>query len=148
MQATRLTCLVAVLLMGVGCAPKSFVRSAPGWKAIELHDGLKGKYDEAWQKTVDTVAREWDIELLDKDSGYLRTAWLHGISGGNYQRYRGRLTIKFPEIKDPTTVEVRTQAQWLVNINRLVWINGFDTSHQRDVYTALGGRLGRTVPTD
>lgn len=136
------------MLVLVGCAPKTFLRTAPGWKVIELHDGVKSSYDDAWQKTVDTVAKSWDIEMMDKDSGYLRTAWLHGISGGNYARYRGRLTVKFPEVKNPSTVEVRTQAQWLENRQYAVWVNGFDTSFQRDVYSALAGRLGRTVPSD
>ena len=148
-QMKRLTTVVLVVLAS-GCAatPKSFVRSAPGWKTVELHDALKNNYDDAWQKSVDTVAKSWDIEILDKGSGYLRTAWQYGISGGNYQCYRGRLTVKFPEIKNPDKVEVRTQAQWLQNRQSLVWVEGFDTVFERDVYTALAGRVGRTVPTD
>jgi len=130
-----------------GCAPRSFVRSAPGWKVIELRDGLKNNYDDAWQRTVDTIARNWDIEILDKDSGYLRTAWLHGIVGASYERYRGRLTIKYPEVKSPDKMEVKTDAQWLAT-RPLGWIGGFDSTFQRDVYSALSGRLGRTVPAE
>lgn len=130
-----------------GCAPRSFVRSAPGWKVIELRDGLKNNYDDAWQRTVDTIARNWDIEILDKDSGYLRTAWLHGIVGASYERYRGRLTIKYPEVKNPDKMEVKTDAQWLAK-RPLGWISGFDSTFQRDVYSALSGRLGRTVPAE
>ena len=141
--------LVAVVALGtLGCAPRTFMRQAPGWKAIELHEGLRGDYDAAWQKTVDTITKSWDIEMLDKDSGYIRTAWLHGISGGDYVRYRGRLTVKYPEIQDPRMLEVRTQAQWLENPGRGVWITGVDTMYERDVYTALAGRLGRTVPSE
>lgn len=141
---------MAALLVAPGCAltPKTFVRSAPGWKTVEVHDALKSNYDDVWQKTVDTIARSWDIEILDKGSGYLRTAWQYGISGANYQCYRGRLTIKFPDIKNPDKLEVRTNAQWLQNRQQLVWIDGFDTVFERDVYTALAGRVGRTVPTD
>lgn len=131
----------------VGCAPKTFVKSSPGWKVIELREGLSDKYDEAWQTTVDTVARDWDIEIIDKDSGYLRTAWLHGISGGSYERYRGRITVKYPKVVAPEKVEVKTEAQWLED-RPLGWVSGFDTSFERDVFTALSGRLGRTVPKD
>ena len=130
-----------------GCAPRSFVRSTPGWKVIELRDGLNNNYDDAWQRTVDTIARNWDIEILDKDSGYLRTAWLHGIVGASYERYRGRLTVKYPDVKGPSKVEVKTDAQWLAT-RPLGWISGFDSTFQRDVYSALAGRLGRTVPAD
>jgi hypothetical protein len=139
---------LAVSLLGCQSTPKSFVRSSPGWKTIELHDALLRDYDTAWQKTVDTVARTWDIEILDKSSGYLRTAWTYGISGARYERYRGRITVKFPEVKEPEKLELRTQAQWLRNPNSVVWVNGFDSNLERDVFTALAGRLGRTVPTD
>ncbi|MCH9002520.1 MAG: hypothetical protein IIC02_08085 [Planctomycetes bacterium] len=140
--------LVSVLfLLTTGCAPRTFVRSAPGWKVIEFREGLVNNYDEAWQKTVDTIARNWDIEVLDKDSGYLRTAWLHGIVGASYERYRGRLTIKYPRVKNADKLEVKTDAQWLAT-QPLGWVSGFDSTFQRDVYSALSGRLGRTVPAE
>ena len=138
------------VLFTTGCAPSTFVRSAPGWKTIEFRPGLVNNYDEAWQKTVDTIARTWDIEILDKDSGYLRTAWLYGISGGPMVRYRGRITVKYPEIKMPEKVEVKTSAEWWQsgNVYAQRWVKGFDSSFQRDVFTELAGRLGRTVPSD
>jgi hypothetical protein len=138
-----------MLFMSVGCAPSTFIKGRPGgWKTIELNENLVGNYASAWQKTVDTVARDYDIELLDKDSGYLRTAWMYGISGGIYHRYRGRLTIKYPEITNPGKVEVKTDAQWLSEQTYGIWQRGWDSSFDRDVFTALSGRLGRTVSPD
>lgn len=144
--ALRLVCPCLGLVLLVGCAPRTFVRSAPGWKTIELNSSLANNYDEAWQKTVDTIARSWDIEILDKNSGYLRTAWVYGISGGPQHRYRGRITVKYPEVKNPSKTEVKTAAEWWSSRDR--WDQGFDSAFQRDVYTELAGRLGRTVPTD
>jgi hypothetical protein len=140
--------LCGVCLLALGCAPRSFVRSAPGWKVIELRSGLANNYEDAWQTSVDTVARNWDIEILDKDSGYLRTSWVYGISGGIYYRYRGRLTIKFPDVKGAAKVDVKTDAEWLEDPGYGVWLKGFDSSFQRDVFGELSGRLGRTVPSD
>ncbi|MCK4814589.1 hypothetical protein KA005_02370 [bacterium] len=137
--------LVAVVFLG-GCAPNSFVRSSPGWKVIELRDDLKGDYAKTWQITVDSIARNWDIEIMDKDSGYLRTAWAYGISGGAYNRYRGRLTIKYPNGPTSDKLELKTDAQWAENVYYGWWINGYDTNFNRDVYGTLSGRLGRTVP--
>jgi hypothetical protein len=137
-----------VLLPISGCAPPTFVKSAPGWKTIELNEDLMGNYDKAWQKTVDTIAREYDIEMLDKESGYLRTAWLYGVSGGIYNRYRGRLTVKYPSVVNPSKVDVKTSAQWLEDVGYLRWTSGWDRDFQRDVYTNLAGRLGRGVPTE
>ena len=146
-KAVTVLSTASVSMFGIGCAPRSFVRTAPGWKVIEPRDGLKSNYDDAWQRTVDTVARNWDIEILDKDSGYLRTAWLHGIVGASYERYRGRITVKYPGVKTPNKVEVKTEAQWLER-RPLGWVTGFDSSFQRDVFTPLSGRLGRTVPAE
>ena len=137
------------LLLAAGCAPSTFVKGhSAGWKTIELNDSLMGNYDLSWQKTVDTIARDYDIEMMDKQSGYLRTAWLHGVSGGIYNRYRGRITIKFPEVKEPKKVEVKTDAQWLVKPAYGVWERGWDRSFSREVFTTLSGRLGRTVAAD
>ena len=109
---------------------------------MELRDGLP--YDIAWAQAVDVVSQEYDIELMSKESGYLRTNWKYGISGGNLRRYRGRITVKFPPPK--TQVKVKTEAQWINSVNGMVIFEGYDTRMNRDVYSALGGVLGRTVP--
>ena len=142
---------LAGLLFSVGCAPTTFVQQQSGWKSIELREGLIKNYDAAWQTVVDTIARDYDIELVDKSSGYLRTAWTYGISGGNSQRYRGRLTVKFSDVKTPDKVEIKTDAAWLSSggpFSYPGWVPGYDTAFQRDIFTALSGRLGRTVPKD
>ncbi len=146
-----LVMLVCICVLSVGgCAPATFQKGASsGWKSIALREELTTDYDATWQKTVDTIAREWDIEIMDKDSGYLRTSWQYGISGVSgalINRYAGRLTIKFPDVKPPVDkVDLKTDARWLKDN---VWVMGFDTTFQRDVFGALSGRLGRTAPTD
>ncbi len=142
---------LAGLLSSVGCAPSTFVQQPSGWKSIELREGLAKNFDASWQTVVDTIARDYDIELVDKNSGYLRTAWTYGISGSSSQRYRGRLTVKFSDVKAPEKVEIKTDAAWFSTNNPFGyagWIPGYDTAFQRDVFTALSGRLGRTVPKD
>lgn len=142
-----LTCSVMALVI-VGCAPSTFVKTTAGWKTIEFNENIQGDFDAAWQKCVDTIARDYDLEMLDKNSGYLRTAWIYGISGGVYNRYRGRITVKFAELEAPNQVDVKTEAQWLSNEPSGIWLPGWDKTFQRDVYTALSGRLGRTVAPD
>ena len=69
-----IVCLVilASLLLAGGCAPASFVKGhSAGWKTIELNESLMHNYDTSWQKTVDTIARDYDIEMMDKDSSLL-----------------------------------------------------------------------------
>ena len=151
MKKTVFGCIlmVSVLCICSGCAPSTFVKNQlPGWKVVELNDSLAGQYNDAWMKTVDTIARDYDIEMLDKDSGYLRTVWAYGISGGTYNRYRARITVKYPEVKVPVKIELKTEAQWLDSQSNNRWVRGFDRNFQRDVYTALSGRLGRVVSTE
>jgi hypothetical protein len=148
--------LVAGVLAGLaacglgGCAPATFVQGQTGgWKSIELNPAAAGKFDVAWQKTVDTIARDYDISIMDKSSGYLRTDWKYGICGATYNSYRGRLTIKFPDVANPEKIDVKTDAEWFGTnpmTGMAYWVPGFDTAFDRDVYTALSGRLGRTVP--
>ena len=128
-----------------GCAPKSFVRSNPDWKAIELRDSLRNDCDKALQTTLDTIARSWDIKMTYKDNGYLRTDWAYGISGGEYYRYRGRITIRYPQEQRCERLEVKTEAQWLEDEAHGNWVSGFDIAFDRDVYDALSSRLGRTI---
>jgi hypothetical protein len=104
---------------------------------------------------VDTLTRDWDVEMMDKSSGYIRTAWHNGISGGPQNAYAGRITIKFPELKNPSKMEVKTEAKWLQSVYNSYtglynsqWVSGYDSAFQRDVYSMLGGRLGRVVPKD
>lgn len=138
--------LLGLVLAAQGCAPSTFIKGqSPGWKAIELNEGLVGDYDSAWMKTVDTIARQYDIEMMDKDSGYLRTGWAYGISGGSFTRYRGRITVKYPTVSKPDMIELKTEAQWLRKPNLGLWQPGFDVMFQRDVFEAIQGRLGRTV---
>jgi hypothetical protein len=146
-KLVALLCAITIVL-ATGCAPKTFVKTPPGWKTIEFNENIKNDFNIAWQKSVDTIAKDYDLEMVDKSSGYLRTSWIYGISGGQYNRYRGRITVKFPELVNPTKVDVKTEAQWLSEVQYGVWEPGWDQTFQRDVYTALSGRLGRTVASE
>jgi hypothetical protein len=112
---------------------------------IELRPGLVNNYPQAWQTAVDTIAMDHDLEMLDRNSGYLRTAWQYGISGQRPQAYRGRLIIKFPTVDRPEKVELKTEAD---KLDGGVWVRGWDSSFQRDIFNALSGRLGRTAPSE
>jgi hypothetical protein len=148
---SRLSLAIGLFLFvfTTGCAPSTFVKASPGWKTLEIRDNLT--YDQCWMTTVDLLTRDWDVEMLDKSSGYIRTAWHQGISGGPQARYRGRITVKFPDPKACTTVEIKTEAEWFGTEypwGNPYWIPGYDSSMQRDVYTAMGGRLTRNVPKE
>lgn len=132
--------LFLIVVVLIACAPSSFVRQAPGWKNIEIREGLS--YDDAWAKIVDVITAKYDIEIIDKASGYIRTAWQLGIvKGTRADRYRGRITIKV--IQKENILKVKTEAHWFSPQGG--WIEGQDSSFTRDVYSALMGTVGRGV---
>ena len=142
--------IIACLLLLSACAPippPTFVEirdtTTMGWKSIELRDGLN--YEEAWQTLVDTVAIKYDIETMDKDGGYLRSAWQYitGKDQGTGQpfTYGRRLSCKFSP--DKKTIQVKTEAYYDVRGAHISY--GMDSAFNQDVFTSIAGKLGRTT---
>ena len=137
--------LIGTVLTSSSCshsAPQTFVRSADQsgvWKSIELAETS----DKArlWSTTVDALTTKYDIEVLDRDSGYLRTTWkFTTVEAGNVDRnYRTRFIAKFNN--SWTVLQVKSEAEWLYSGN---WVTGYDSKTLEDVYGDLQGRLGRT----
>ena len=86
-----------VALVVTGCmAPKSFVRiMEPTWSSVELRPGMT--YDDAWKEVLDVLAKKFEIEMISKDGGYLRTSWIYTWwkAGQMTQNYRVRAIVKF-----------------------------------------------------
>jgi len=136
--------IVSLFIVGglflVNCTPPppTFIRAAePGWKTIEIVEQYD--YDTTWEKLVDALARRWDIEIMDKNSGYLRTGWIYTIGGITRNFYRGRVHVKFS--MDRRRLDMKTEAQFLENG---AWIPGYDTLLLEDAYSEILGKLGRT----
>ena len=74
--------------------PVCFVRASdPGGTSMQFRDGISD--DAAWQGVMDVLARSFEIEVLSKDSGYLRTTWSYGWATDRIvDYYRVRVTIK------------------------------------------------------
>ena len=63
----------SLFLAMIGCtAPQGFVTSPAGWAAIQMRQNITK--EKAWSTLVSVISDEYDIETLDKESGYLRTA--------------------------------------------------------------------------
>ena len=134
--------LVAVLLAGCAMPPKSFLKTydEPGvWKTVDIRQDLdKGK---AWRDLVDTLSQKYDLEVLEKESGYLRTSWKYTyVRGGEISsRYRSRIVVKL--LGDPwDKVQVKCESNWLEDQG---WIMGYDIRLLEDVYGDIQGKLGR-----
>ncbi len=139
----RLFLCTGVLLAGLTLAlagpPKSFQRlDKPQWNAIELRDGLS--FEHAWNAVFDVLINDFEIALVSKENGYLRTDWLYSYGGAYQFGYRVRVTVRFSP--DQRTVRVKTEAQAVDGNN---WIIGIDSRLISTLKTDLMGTVGRTT---
>ncbi len=135
--------VIVLLFTLIACAstPPSFVQvMEPTWSSIEIRPGLT--YEEAWQKAVDIVAKRFELEIISKDGGYVRSAWIHTWwkQGELTEKYRVRVIIKFAA--DHEVVEVKSEAHYLKGDN---WVVGTDTRLLQTVKTDIMGVIGRTT---
>ena len=142
---TSLSVLMALtfVLVCTGCAPSTFVRTMePGWNTVEVREDVSA--DNAWETTVDLIARKFDIEILSKEDGYLRTGWLHSWTGNLSETYKVRAVVKFNA--DKTILEVKSEAQYydagLLGIGQ-GWKMGTDELLTTTLRTDIMGKIGR-----
>ena len=102
--------LILAILVSIpqACStPNTFVRTMdPNWNVVQIRDDLT--YDEAWNSVVDLISKKFDIEILSKEDGYLRTGWSHSWTGELDEAYKVRAIIKFTP--DQTRLEIKSEA--------------------------------------
>lgn len=146
MNHRRLAMLVAsfsaLVLASCASTPTSFTRGSAEWSVIELRDGIE--YEKAWEEIVDVVARRFDIEMVEKESGYLRSGWVYTWwkDGVRTENYRVRAMVKFTPEKE--AVAIRTDAQYMDRLSR-GWITGMDTLLLETLKSDIMGTVGRTT---
>lgn len=127
-----------------GCAtdlPKSFIRGTePGWTSVEIREDVQ--YEQAWLQAVDVLAKKFELEVISKEGGYIRTSWIHTWWKMNEatSNYRVRAIVKFSP--DKKNIDIKTEANYLLDDE---WIVGFDDRLLQTVKTDLMGVLGRTT---
>lgn len=132
--------IAAMLAFLTGCmAPKTFVRTLePTWANIELRGDVP--YDKAWASLIDSLVKRFDIEVISKEDGYIRTGWLYSWTGRVMETYRVRVTAKFSP--DHSKVEVKSEAEYGGPGS---WTAGYDTRLLETLKTDIMGNMGRTT---
>ncbi|MFO7535469.1 MAG: hypothetical protein R6X19_07275 [Kiritimatiellia bacterium] len=138
----QLAGLLACLLLLAGCvSSNTFVKSVePNWNTITLRSGLS--YDQAWDTTVDFLVKRFDMELLSRTDGYLRTHWSYTWKGEFTQKYRIRIALKFSP--DRKTLEIKTEAESGGEGKRVA---GYDTRLRDFIRTELAALIGTPAIT-
>lgn len=137
----RLLIGMAIAFAVTGClAPKTFVKTMePSWAGVELRSDIS--YDNAWAMVMDTLTKRFDIEIMSRQDGYIRTSWLYTWTGKVNENYRVRLTAKFSP--DHKMVQIKSEAEYGGPGS---WVMGYDSRLLETVKTDLMDTIGRTTP--
>ena len=119
--------------------PDSFVQTVePAWESVEVAEGVE--YDKAWASVIDLLVKRFDIEVLSKENGYVRTAWLYTWTGEMRKDYRVRATVKFSQ--DRSKIEIKSEANYHTGKN---WIIGSDTTLLETLKADIMGITGQVA---
>jgi hypothetical protein len=133
--------LIIFSLLGCASMPSTFVITyEPGWASIEIKEGIK--FENAWQEVLDVLAKKFELEMISRDGGYIRTAWIYTWwkVGERTENYRVRAIVKFSA--NARNVDIKTEANYLKSGQ---WIIGADTRLLETVKTDVMGVVGRTT---
>ena len=120
-------------------APVSFVQTLePSWASVEIAENIE--YEKAWFSVVDLLVRRFDLEVLSKENGYLRTTWLYSWTGELREDYRVRVTVKFSY--DESKVEIKSEANYQKTSG---WVLGSDTVLLQTLKSDIMGTIGRVA---
>ncbi len=151
MKKSFLTSFFLAIFLLSGCLsnlPESFIRTydEPGiWRSFEVRKNLTK--ENLWRTIVDAISVNYDLEVIEKESGYLRTSWKFTYveedwwGGGITDRYRSRIVLKFVE-EDWKILRVKCESHWM-DPNKKSWVMGYDKLLLEDVFGDLQGRIGR-----
>jgi len=119
--------------------PNTFVRTLePSWASIQLRS--KMSYTDAWNNVLDIFVRKFDIAIMEKESGYIRTNWIHTSTGSLRGDYRVRVTAKFNVSR--TKVDIKTEASYQLENG---WAQGSDTALLQTLKADVMGAVGRVT---
>lgn len=119
--------------------PKTFIKTMePSWISIALRDGVTE--DQAWDAILDILIKRFDMEVMEKNNGYIRTVWLYTWTGQATEDYRVRTTVKFK--KGEKKVDIKTEAEYNSGEQ---WVAGYDTRLVETLKTDIMGSVGRTT---
>lgn len=131
--------LLALLVATFGSidAKNTWKKGQADWAKIQINENLS--YDQAFNIALELVSDKYEMEMISRDGGYIRSAWnnLLDRKGKKIKDQRCRVTIKFNH--DRTQIQVKTEAQKMKNDE---WIDGTDSELATQIKEDLRGVLG------
>lgn len=137
MKKALLLLALLVATFGSIAAKNTWKKGQADWAKIQINENLS--YDQAFNIALELVSDKYEMEMISRDGGYMRSAWnnLLDRKGKKIKDQRCRVTIKFNH--DRTQIQVKTEAQKMKNDE---WIDGTDSELATQIKEDLRGVLG------
>ncbi len=135
MKKILILAIGAIIL--TGCATSSsWHKGQAEWMRVQIHENFD--YDKAFATAVDLLSEQYEMEMINKDGGYARTARnsYRKSNGKSDDNKRVRVTLKFNH--DRTQLSIKTDVQ---KKQKDEWIDGYDTKLGRQIREDLQGVL-------
>lgn len=133
------SCVVAgmFVMVALGCASvKGWHKGQAEWMRVQIHENFD--YNKAFATALDLLSEKYEMEMINKDGGYARSAWNYyrKSKGAVDQKTRVRVTLKFNH--DRTQLSVKTEVQRLM---RDEWVDGYSDVLGRQTRDDIQGVL-------
>jgi hypothetical protein len=148
----RWTFVAALVLIG-GCgsgAPDSFMQmNRQYWEVMNLRPDVS--YEEAWQRVIYIITKKFELEMISKDDGYVRSAYGPSYFSNDLlnDKYQIRIVVKFTPDKKRMEFKIESRV-W----DGKIWKNGSDVrvaaNMRRDFRNSIGEPLKKqeAAPAD
>lgn len=129
----------AVVLLGCGTgAPDSFMRMTKQyWEVVDIKPSIK--YDDAWERVIYIITKKFELEMISKEDGYVRSAFGPSYFTEDMQndKYQVRIVAKFTPDKKKLEFKIESRI-W----DGKIWLNGSDVrvaaNMRKDFLNSLG----------
>lgn len=133
------SCIIAGLfvVIALGCASvKGWHKGQAEWMRVLIHENFD--YNHAFSTALDLLTEKYEMDMINKDGGYARTAWNYyrKSNGREDKKARVRVTLKFNH--DRTQLSVKTEVQRLI---RDEWVDGYSDVLGKQIRNDIQGVL-------
>ena len=140
--------IMSIFLGVVGCRSSkhstnhsiaSFVEGDGGWVSVVINKNIK--YELAFDDVLSIVTRNFEIDMISPEAGYMRTKWnttyLRMLDGTVRKDYRVRVTIKMS--RERMKIDINAEAERKVGD---YWVAGYDTRLLETMRQDIAGVVG------
>jgi len=121
-----ITYSIFTMLCFYGCGPSipdSFVPvTRQTWEVLAIKPSMR--YDEAWQRAMYIITKKFELEMMSKEDGYIRSAYGPSYFSEDIQKdyYQVRITVKFSPNRQKLEFKIESRVY-----KKDMWRNGSDT---------------------